>query len=141
MCPFCGRPKERTHSTCLRSECQMRDCLATFQRVKRPNAKLRAATAHLEAELAKIARWETPMEPPKYQLNQLIHYIREGKPHSAKILALRIVVNAHEEWANTDHQKFLFTPFGPAGVEYFTCHGAVQESEITDAGPAPGSTK
>lgn len=65
----------------------------------------------------------------KYELDQLIYYMRDNSPHSAPVLARMRVDNLREEWAHTQEQRKLFTPFGPAGVYYSTCHGLVCESE------------
>lgn len=64
-----------------------------------------------------------------YELNQLIYYMRDNRPHSAPVLARMRVDNLHEDWACTKEQRNLFTPFGPAGVYYSTCHGLVREDE------------
>lgn len=65
----------------------------------------------------------------KFELNQIIHYMRNNKPHSAPVLARMQVENLKESWAHTSEQKDLYTPFGPAGVFYKTCHGTIQETE------------
>ena len=65
----------------------------------------------------------------KYELGEIVHYIIDGKPHSAPILSLMIVKNAHEDWASTDVQRDIFTPFGKSRVVYATCHGQIDESE------------
>lgn len=61
----------------------------------------------------------------KFELNQVIYYIRNDRIHSAKVLARIIVENAHDDWTCTDAQKALFTPFGQAREAYATCHGFV----------------
>ena len=63
----------------------------------------------------------------KYELGQVVHYMMEGRPHSAPIQARMIVENAHEDWACTNEQKGLFTPFGKARIVYATCHGQIDE--------------
>lgn len=65
----------------------------------------------------------------KYEIEQVIHYMRDNKPHSAPILARMRVENLHQDWAHTKEQKGLFMPFGEAGVFYSTCHGIVKENE------------
>ncbi len=65
----------------------------------------------------------------KYELNQVVHYMRDNAPHSAPVLARMRVDNLREDWAHTQEQRNLFTPFGPAGIYYSTCHGLVRESE------------
>lgn len=64
----------------------------------------------------------------KYNLDQVIHYMRDNKPHSAPVLARRCIENLFP-WISTAEQMKLFTPFGSAGVCYATCHGIVDESE------------
>ena len=65
----------------------------------------------------------------KYKLGEVVYYMCENIPHSAPILALMIVQNAHEDWASTDIQKDIFTPFGMSRVIYATCHGMINESD------------
>lgn len=65
----------------------------------------------------------------KFDLEQTIYYIRNDRIHSAPILARIIVENAHDDWACTDVQKELFTPFGPGREAYATCHGFVPTEE------------
>jgi hypothetical protein len=56
-----------------------------------------------------------------------IWYMNEGRVHSAPILAKMIVENKHEEWACTEQQKGLFTPFGKTRTVYATCHGQFEQ--------------
>lgn len=65
----------------------------------------------------------------KYELGQLIYYIRENRLFSAPVLARIKVENLHQDLAHTNEQKKLFTPFGESGVFYGTCHGIINESE------------
>ena len=65
----------------------------------------------------------------KYKLGEVVYYMIENIQHSAPILALMIVQNAHEDWASTDAQKDIFTPFGMSRVVYATCHGMINESD------------
>ena len=57
------------------------------------------------------------------KLEQLAWYFKNNCVHSAPILSIMTVSNLHEDWACTDVQKQLFTPFGIDGVFYGTCHG------------------
>ena len=66
----------------------------------------------------------------KFDLEQLIYYIRNDRICSAPVLARVIVENAREEWACTDAQKNLFTPFGAGREAYATCHGVVSAEEV-----------
>ena len=61
----------------------------------------------------------------KFELGQTIYYIRNDRIHSADVLARIIVENAKEDWACTDAQKELFTPFGKSREAYATWHGFV----------------
>lgn len=65
----------------------------------------------------------------KFELDHVIYYIRNDRIHSAKVLARIIVENAHDDWACTDAQKELFTPFGKSREAYATCHGFVPVEE------------
>lgn len=65
----------------------------------------------------------------KYKLDQVIYYMRDNKPHSAPILAVKEVQNARPNFACTKEQKEIFTPFGEAGIFYATCHGVVKEQD------------
>ncbi len=65
----------------------------------------------------------------KFDLNQVIYYMRENKPHSAPVFARMKVENAYPDWVCNEAQRRLFTPFGESGVFYATCHGIVLESE------------
>lgn len=60
-----------------------------------------------------------------FELGQTIYYIREDRIHSAPVLARMCVENEHDDWASTEAQKALFTPFGPSDVIYATCHGLI----------------
>lgn len=66
----------------------------------------------------------------KYQLDQLICYIKDKKLHSAPVLARMTVENLHNDWNSTDSQIRTFTPFGPACIKYATCHGIFDEEEV-----------
>ena len=65
----------------------------------------------------------------KYKLGETVFYMIDNKPHSAPILSIMIVQNAHEDWADTDVLRDLFTPFGKSRIVYATCHGQIDESE------------
>ena len=65
----------------------------------------------------------------KYELDQIIHYMRDNRPHSAPVLARSVVESLHPDWNSTNEQKQLFTPFGTDSTLYATCHGIVNESE------------
>lgn len=65
----------------------------------------------------------------RYELEQLIHFMRDNKPHSAPVLSRMQVENLHQDWAHTKEQKGLFMPFGETGIFYSTCHGPINENE------------
>lgn len=65
----------------------------------------------------------------KYELEQIIYYMRDNRPHSAPIVSRMQIENLHQDLACTKEQKTLFMPFGYSGVFYSTCHGIVNESE------------
>lgn len=64
-----------------------------------------------------------------FEPGETIFYMRESRPHSAAVLARLTVENLHDDWADTKEQTALFRPFGPARVQYSTCHGFVDERE------------
>lgn len=66
----------------------------------------------------------------KYELDQVVYYLKENHVHSAAILARMQVESLREEWGCTAEQKSFFTPFGKAGVFYQTCHGTFSEKEV-----------
>lgn len=63
----------------------------------------------------------------KYELDQLIFYYKDNRPHSAKVLTRMCVENAHNDWTSTPEQKALFTPLGPSRKIYCTVHGEIEE--------------
>lgn len=65
----------------------------------------------------------------KFELDQVIFYMRENHLHSAKVLARMRVENQYEHWACTAAQEKLFTPFGPSREVYSTCHGFIPVEE------------
>lgn len=74
--------------------------------------------------------------PPNIGLGDIIFYLKDSRPHSAKVLSILTVQNAHDEWAHTKEQKQLFQPFGPSGIYYVTVHGVVAYSEVSDVDKA-----
>jgi hypothetical protein len=69
----------------------------------------------------------------KYELGQTIYYMLDNKLHSAKVLARKCVENAHDDWACTKEQRSSFTPWGPSGVVYKTCHAEVIEDDVYES--------
>lgn len=66
----------------------------------------------------------------KYELNQIVWYVKDGKNHSARILSRRYVDNGHDDWSSTQAQRRAFQAFGKAGIEYATIHGIFEEAEL-----------
>lgn len=65
----------------------------------------------------------------KYELDQVIYYLRNNKIHAAPVLSRKHVDNLMQEAACTEQQKVFFTRFGLSGTWYSTCHGAVNEAD------------
>jgi len=61
-----------------------------------------------------------PTRPLK--VGDLVWYLCDGKPHSAPILSIRTVENAHDDYAHTSEQKLTYQRFGPSGAAYATVH-------------------
>lgn len=61
-----------------------------------------------------------------FSVGQLIHYMKDNRPHSAPIQARMLVDNLHDEWD-------CFNPFGKAGVTYSTCHGLVKAGDAYES--------
>lgn len=72
----------------------------------------------------------------KAKLDDLIHYFRENRPHSARVLSIVTVENQHDGWNATKEQRALFQPLGPSGVYYCTADGIIPEAEVTKVGDA-----
>jgi hypothetical protein len=66
----------------------------------------------------------------KYELNQLVYYLKDNKIHSAPILSRCIVENLHDEWNSTHEQEEFFCKFGKSAILYITCHGFFSEDKI-----------
>ena len=66
----------------------------------------------------------------KFELEQLVHYMEDNRPHSAPVLSRMMVENAHEDWVATNEQANLLTPFGKGGAFYSTCHGIYSENDL-----------
>lgn len=60
---------------------------------------------------------------PKYNLEQVIFYIKDNQEHSAEVLAIKHIANQFPSY---------FSPFGEPskpGVWYATCHGVFEEKD------------
>ncbi len=64
----------------------------------------------------------------KYDLHQIIHYMKDNRSHSAPVLSRVCVENGREEWIANEVQDGFFARFGKAGITYATCHGEIAES-------------
>ncbi len=65
----------------------------------------------------------------KYELEQVIYYMLNNKPHNAPVLSRRCIENAHEDLVANECQDTFFKRFGDSGVVYSTCHTEVAEEE------------
>lgn len=65
----------------------------------------------------------------KFELDQLVWYLKDNRVHSAKILTRMIVENKFED--NGDDNAFR--RFGKSRVVYGTIHGDYYENEIFDS--------
>lgn len=69
----------------------------------------------------------------KFELGQLIWYMRNNAIHNGKVLSRIAVDNATEltpypdDPTNVDEQRNFFNRFGPTRTHYATCHGIVAE--------------
>lgn len=66
----------------------------------------------------------------RYELNQIVWYMKAGKSHSSRILSRKLVDNAHNDWSSTNEQRTAFQRFGKAGMWYATIHGEFHEAEL-----------
>lgn len=64
-----------------------------------------------------------------FDVDDLIFYLRDNRVHSAPVLSRQIVSVRADIMPSTAEQVNLFTPFGPEGARYMTCHGIVLASE------------
>ena len=66
----------------------------------------------------------------KYELNQLVWYLKDNKIHSAKILSRMLVENALSE-GTSDIELFEKNyAFGCNCLEYSTVHGKFKEDQL-----------
>lgn len=66
----------------------------------------------------------------KYELDQLVYYMKDNRLHSAPILARKAIENHGDFDARDPDQRHLFTPWGRSGIEYRTCHGFYKEHQL-----------
>jgi hypothetical protein len=60
-------------------------------------------------------------------LGQLVWYMNDGRPHSAKVLSIMKVENLHENWIATKEQDHFYARFGKARRVYATVHGEFED--------------
>jgi len=61
----------------------------------------------------------------KYQLDQLIYYLKDNKLHSASILSRMKIENLYN-----DKNSELFNQFNNEGTFYATTHGIFEEEKV-----------
>ncbi len=66
----------------------------------------------------------------KYELNQLVYYMKNNAVHSSKILSRRVVENAHQASAYDPDSRHLYAMWGETTIEYRTVHGVYKENLI-----------
>lgn len=66
----------------------------------------------------------------KYELDQLVYYLRNNKIHSSRVLSRSAVENLHDGRDATPEQQEVFMHFGHNSVVYVTCHGTFDEVDI-----------
>ena len=66
----------------------------------------------------------------KYELTQLVFYLRNNRIHSAQILGRKWVENLHDHRIASGRRFSPDLPFGNNCKRYFTCHGMFNEDEI-----------
>jgi hypothetical protein len=66
----------------------------------------------------------------KYELGQIVYYMKDGKMHSAPVFSRMVVQNAKEDYISSEEKKALYAQFGYSGIMYATAHGTFREREI-----------
>ncbi len=66
----------------------------------------------------------------KFELDQVVFFIRENRVHSAPVLARMVCENLLPNYTSTEAQRELFTPFGADGEHYGTCFGIMPASSL-----------
>lgn len=62
----------------------------------------------------------------KFELGQVIYYIRENRVCSAPVLSRIRVENLYDSISDKEQTSL---PYGYAREEYYTCHGTINEYE------------
>ena len=66
----------------------------------------------------------------KFELDQVVFFIRENRVHSAPVLARMLCENLRPNYNSTPAQREVFTPFGVDGEYYGTCFGIMPASSL-----------
>lgn len=71
----------------------------------------------------------------KYELGQLVYYLKDNKRHSAPIISRMIVENKYDHFDRFQlriqkNQFEFFNRFGESVIMYATCHGEFKESDL-----------
>jgi hypothetical protein len=69
----------------------------------------------------------------KFELGQVVFYVRDNRVHSAPVLSRMLVENQRPDWNATPEQREFWQRFGNCRVMYATCHGEFQEEELFDS--------
>lgn len=65
----------------------------------------------------------------KFELGQVVFYMKNSMVHSAPVQSRMIVENHHPDWNATEAQREAFNRFGPTCTRYATVHGQVDEDK------------
>ena len=63
----------------------------------------------------------------KYELDQLVYYLKDNKLHSAPVLSRSITENLREDYDT------IFKQLGDSRRVYATCHGIINEEELFES--------
>ena len=66
----------------------------------------------------------------KFELDQLVFFLKDNRFHSAPVLSRKYVDNQHEDWDSTPEQQHSFKRFGDGGIIYATINGEHQEGDL-----------
>lgn len=69
----------------------------------------------------------------KFELDQIVYYIKNNKVSSAPVLSRMLVENQHPKWNATKEQAGLFQRFGHCCVVYATVHGEHDEATLFES--------
>jgi len=61
----------------------------------------------------------------KFELGDIIYYLRDNKICSAGVVSRMRIENAHPDWNVTIEQQKTFQMFGSDREVYATCHGII----------------